>query len=221
MLRGKEKTATAGMRSVSAVPYTISEDDMSSEKEKRNLQIKLLGDVLAGRENDIKAEEQEDDIQALLECMEVLKDSGEAGGFLPIMNFRNNRTAFRLMVPIMGVKGINAFVSGIGPLSKEPFNDMIEAMSANGCEFRFDHFPFELIGTLKGGDYSFGEDACVDLISGLLMALPMAEGDSRIAAAGAENKSEIMDTIEILKEFGIDIDVKSDELTIKGGQKYI
>lgn len=206
---------------VSAVLNKIPEDDMSSEKDKRNLQIKMLGNVLAGKDNNMNIEDQEDDIQALMECMEVLKDSGEAGGFLPIMNFRNNRTAFRLMVPLMGVKGINAFVSGTGPLSKEPFNDIIEAMSEKGCEFRFDHFPFELIGTLKGGDYSFGDDACEDFISGLIMALPMAEEDSTIAVAGADNKSGLMDTIEILKEFGIEINLNGDNLTVKGGQKYI
>ena len=82
------------------------------------------------------------------------KDPGSSG-FLPIINCGENPTALRLLVPVMAALKKEAFVSGTGQLAKTPFNDIIETMEPMGSVFRFDHFPFELSGELRSGDFKF------------------------------------------------------------------
>ncbi|MDO4481700.1 MAG: 3-dehydroquinate synthase [Bacillota bacterium] len=152
-------------------------------------------------------------------CMNKAKDSG---GFLPIINCRENSTALRLLVPVMAALKKEVFVSGTGELAKTPFTDMIEAMEPMGSVFRFDHFPFELSGELRPGEFRFGKDVSEEFLSGLLMALPVLEGDSKIEIEEEPDSFEYADkTIRVLREFGITVERNSCTFVVKGNQKYV
>ena len=201
----------------------------------------LLAAALADRETIFKINDIDEDLETIIDCLRELgavteirsgglckvtpismsKDT-DKGGFLPIINCRENPVALRLLVPVMAALKKEAFVSGTGELAKTPFNDMIEAMEPMGSVFRFDHFPFELSGELRAGEYKFDSNVSIVFLSGLLMALPLVEGDSRITIEGGLESYESIDkTIRVLKEFGVSVEKNEDGFAVKGDQKYI
>ena len=201
----------------------------------------LLAAALADRETIFKINDIDEDLETIIDCLRELgavteirsgglckvtpismsKDT-DKGGFLPIINCRENSVALRLLVPVMAALKKEAFVSGTGELAKTPFNDMIEAMEPMGSVFRFDHFPFELSGELRAGEYKFDSNVSIVFLSGLLMALPLVEGDSRITIEGGLESYESIDkTIRVLKEFGVSVEKNEDGFAVKGDQKYI
>lgn len=201
----------------------------------------LLAAALADRETIFKINDIDEDLETIIDCLRELgavteirsgglckvtpismsKDT-DKGGFLPIINCRENSVALRLLVPVMAALKKEAFVSGTGELAKTPFNDMIEAMEPMGSVFRFDHFPFELSGELRAGEYEFDSNVSIVFLSGLLMALPLVEGDSRITIEGGLESYESIDkTIRVLKEFGVSVEKNEDGFAVKGDQKYI
>jgi len=202
--------------------------------DKTRIQQEMLAAALTDKGAELSFSDVDEDINDMADCLRALDvpvEMGEgrikvgtgivnreAGGFLPILNCGNNSQALRTLVPVMAVLGINAFVSGTGELSKTPFDDMRELMEPGGSEFRFDHFPFELDGKFSGGDYKAGEEYCSELISGLMMALPLADSDSRIEVSEDEYLEK---TAEVMKAFGVDA-VKTDTgYSIAGGQSYV
>ncbi len=146
----------------------------------------------------------------------------EKGDFLPIINCRDNDTAFRILVPVMAASGREVFVSGSGELAKTPFDDVIEVMEPKGSVFRFDHFPFELSGDFTGGRFELPKSVDKKFLSGLLMALPMVKQNSEIVLEeGYEHYDYAEDTMRVLEEFGVRIQRSDNIFIIKGGQKYI
>ncbi|MBE6020783.1 MAG: 3-dehydroquinate synthase [Clostridiales bacterium] len=201
----------------------------------------LLAAALSDRETIFKINNSDADLEIIIGCLRELgaeteirsgglckvtpfsmnKDPGSSG-FLPIINCGENPTALRLLVPVMAALKKEAFVSGTGQLAKTPFNDIIETMEPMGSVFRFDHFPFELSGELRSGDFKFDSSVCEIFLSGLLMALPLLEGDSTVVINGGLGSYEYTDkTIRVLKEFGVSIEKNGDGFAIKGDQKYI
>ena len=228
------------------VMNTGNRNSISGEDEMENLkdapvQRVLLAAALSDRETIFKINGSGEELDTMTGCLRELGAETEirsgnlckvtpicmnkeqdSGGFLPIINCRENSTALRLLVPVMAAMKKEVFVSGTGTLAKTPFNDMIEAMEPMGSVFRFDHFPFELSGELRPGEFRFGKDVSQEFLSGLLMALPILEGDSVIEIEDAPDSYEYIDkTVRVLREFGITVERNTNTFVIKGNQKYI
>ncbi|MDY0138934.1 MAG: 3-phosphoshikimate 1-carboxyvinyltransferase [Candidatus Izemoplasmatales bacterium] len=77
-------------------------------------------------------------------------------------------------------------------------------------------------GEIKAGDYVIPGNVSSQFITGLLFTLPLKDGDSKIIIEGnLESKKYIDMTIEVLKQFGIDIIENQNIYYIKGNQKYL
>ncbi|MEG1441921.1 MAG: 3-phosphoshikimate 1-carboxyvinyltransferase, partial [Oscillospiraceae bacterium] len=77
-------------------------------------------------------------------------------------------------------------------------------------------------GHLKAGVYELPGDVSSQFVTGLMLALPLLEGNSKIVISSPlESKGYVDITIDVLKSFGISIKNKGySEFIIKGGQKY-
>ena len=77
-------------------------------------------------------------------------------------------------------------------------------------------------GVLEGGEFTLRGDVSSQFITGLMFALPLAEGDSRIVLTGKTESIGYIDmTIDVLSKFGIEINKRAEnEFYIKGSQEY-
>jgi len=82
--------------------------------------------------------------------------------------------------------------------------------------------PLTIRGPLKGGACQIDGSLSSQLLSGLLMSLPLADNDSVIKVNNLKSKPYIDMTLKVLRDFGINIANKNYSLfEIPGRQKYI
>lgn len=123
----------------------------------------------------------------------------------------------RLMIPLMAVLGDgNATVSGEGTLTIRPlkgardimgaFGVRLETISGTGQEsFSEVHVPLTISGRLEGGKVTVSGSGGSQLISGLLMALPLLQEDTVIRLTEPKSIPYLFITMDVLKAFGVKI----------------
>lgn len=142
------------------------------------------------------------------------------------INCNESGSTLRFLVPLATLfEGETRFV-GKGKLGQrplEPYQEMFENQS-----LRYEPAPTELLdltieGRLKPGVYEMAGDISSQFITGMLLTLPMLDGESVIKmTTHLESKGYIDLTLTVLKEFGIEInhDKEYKFFKIKGNQSY-
>jgi len=130
-------------------------------------------------------------------------------------------TTLRFLLPLAAALGIEAHFSGEGRLSQRPLADLRQQLSLHGCSFSKESLPFVLNGSLQPGDFHLPGNISSQYISGLLLALPMLEKDSRITLTTPLESAGYVDlTIDVLNQFGVRIHCLPDGYGIPGRQTY-
>ena len=128
----------------------------------------------------------------------------------------------RFILSILAALKVNAFVTGKEGLQKRPLIDLIKVLRENGEYVDSDTLPLNMSGEIKSGEYRINGSISSQYITGLLMALPILSGDSKIVIEGnLVSKSYLDITLEVLRLFKIDIKEETWSYAIKGNQKYI
>lgn len=111
-----------------------------------------------------------------------------------------------------------------GTLLKRSMASLIEALSAAGVAISgTNNFPpLSVEGPLKSGEYKINGETGSQVLSGLLTALPVLNRDSKIIGLNLTSKPYLDLTIQVLKEFGVNIqwNQESDIFTIPGNQVF-
>ena len=151
----------------------------------------------------------------------------------------------RLMIPIVAAlgKGQPIEIDGIGTLPARPLKGASEIMAGFGTVLRplnpapEVHVPLTVQGPLLSGKTSVSGKGGSQLISGLLMALPLLPGDSTLHIHDPKSIPYMFITADVLRRFGIKISSEMEggedfletqdwslctgiTFKIKGGQKY-
>lgn len=179
----------------------------------------------------------------------TIKGRGAAALEPETINAGESGLLARLMIPLMAVLGDgNATVSGDGTLTRRPlkgardimgaFGVRLETISGTGQEsFSEVHVPLTISGKLEGGKVTVSGSGGSQLISGLLMALPLLQEDTVIRLTEPKSIPYLFITMDVLKAFGVKIwcdmeggpefaesqdwnDCTEIVLHIKGGQSY-
>ncbi len=135
---------------------------------------------------------------------------------------RESGSTLRFLIPPALLCGKTCIFYGDAGLMRRPM-DVYEKFCADaGLTFICDGGSIAVKGPLKGGDYEMVGNISSQFISGLLFALPCAEGDSRIKiTTPIESRSYIDMTIAALAVFGVNVSWENDHtLFIPGSQKY-
>jgi 3-phosphoshikimate 1-carboxyvinyltransferase len=146
------------------------------------------------------------------ELKETTLDCGESG------------LAIRMFSPLAALYPGKITVTGSGSLKTRPMFMIRDALEQLGVEFTSNdgYLPLTIKGPLKGGSCEIDGSLSSQLLTGLLMSLPVADGDSDIKVTNLKSKPYIDMTLSILRDFGIEIKNYNYKLfTIKGGQRYI
>ena len=135
---------------------------------------------------------------------------------------RESGSTLRFMIPLAALSGHTTVFYGAGRLMKRPMGVYETIFAEKGLTYIGDGESIVIRGPLKGGEYSLVGNVSSQFISGLIFALPLADGDSVIRiTTPIESRSYIDLTMNAVKEFGIDVKwVDEYTIAIKGNQTY-
>lgn len=140
-------------------------------------------------------------------------DSNESGSTL------------RFLIPIGSISNRKITFTGRGKLVERPLDEYYKIFDEQKISYKNNNgnLPLTLEGCIKPGEYRIKGDISSQFISGLMFVLPLLEGDSTIEIDGVlESKGYVNMTIDVLRQFGVEIINKEDKVfIIKGWQKYI
>jgi 3-phosphoshikimate 1-carboxyvinyltransferase len=148
------------------------------------------------------------------------------GGLSPkgdTLNVGESGLATRMFTPIASLCNSPITVQGRGTLLYRPMTMMIEPLRRLGVEVRDGGgcLPIEVCGPMRGGEIEVDGSVSSQFLTGLLMALPLAEEDTTILVENAVSKPYLDMTIDMASKFGVRIqhnDYK--EFYVEGSQHY-
>lgn len=134
-------------------------------------------------------------------------------------------STLRFLIPIAAALGNETVFMGRGRLIDRPLNIYYELFEKQKFPYQTssNKLPLCLQGKLQAGEYKLRGDVSSQFITGLMFALPLLAGDSKIVLTSElQSKGYIDLTIQTLQAFGIKIGYTADYQTIdiKGGQQY-
>jgi 3-phosphoshikimate 1-carboxyvinyltransferase len=140
------------------------------------------------------------------------------------LNCGESGLAIRLFSPIAALYDAEIIMTGAGSLKKRPMNMIGDALNQLGaeCTSTGGFLPLTIRGPLKGGNCETDGSVSSQLLTGLLMSLPLCNEASTIKVNNLKSKPYIDMTLEVLRDFGIKISNKNYELfDVPGRQKYL
>ena len=169
-------------------------------------------------------------IEALGAKVEQLDESTLSieGGLNPKSNTLHvgeSGLATRLFTPIASLCHQPITIQGEGTLLYRPMEMMIEPLRGLGVTVRDGggYLPIEVQGPIHGGEITVDGSVSSQFITGLLLALPLAEQDTTLHVTKAVSTPYIDMTIDTARRFGVEIMHNEGDYTeffIEGGQKY-
>lgn len=208
---------------------------------------------MAGNRAEVAWTGMPDDIMATKECVERLADavahSGVAAGSGPreavVLNCRESGSTLRFLITLAGALGIDAEFHMAGRLGQRPLGGLTEELARHGMRFwrgadadaarggdgslsddvgtRAAASSLFCSGRLKSGDFRIPGNISSQYITGILMALPILDGDSTLTIGGPLESAGYIDiTEDVLKQFGIKFEKSADGriYRVPGGQAY-
>ncbi|MBR5519641.1 MAG: 3-phosphoshikimate 1-carboxyvinyltransferase [Clostridia bacterium] len=157
-----------------------------------------------------------EDILATIACLRSL-----CGDESPVIDCNESGSTLRFLLPVAMAVAEEAKFIGRGRLPERPLGALQEEMQAHGCEFSAPTLPFTVRGRLQSGTYTLPGNVSSQYVTGLLLALPMLKGDSRIVLTSPlQSVAYVEMTLRTLRQFGICVTETADGYAINGGQRY-
>ncbi len=123
----------------------------------------------------------------------VVLDCGESGSTL------------RFILPVAAAIGQNATIIGAGRLPDRPLGELRTQLEGHGISFSAEKLPFEISGTLRGGEFTLPGNVSSQYITGILLALPLCGGGHIRLTSELESAPYIDITCFVSRMFGVDI----------------
>jgi len=138
---------------------------------------------------------------------------------------RESGLCMRMFAPIVALLDTPVCITGEGSLQHRPMQMIDEALSQLGASCKpapdTDNMTWRIEGPLKGGKLLIDGHETSQLLSGLLMALPLVFTDSEIYVKNLAGRGYVDMTIQLLRQFDVVINKQSDEYyKIRGRQCY-
>ena len=157
-------------------------------------------------------------------ALEIVGNDGRVVPKDKYVQCNESGSTIRFLIPI-GITNENELIfDGKGKLVDRPLDSYYRIFSKQGIFYKNENgkLPLTVSGKLKAGNYEIDGNISSQFITGLLYALPLLDGDSKLTInKNLESKGYIDLTLEILKLAGIEIvnnDYKS--FDIRGNQIY-
>ncbi len=216
------------------VPNTIQIEGVHAPASKSYAQRGIVAAMLSNKNVELLNTGKSADVLHILQAIQDLgssiltKENGVEiiGGVRPPKNQINcgeSGLGSRLIISIASLFNSKIEIKGEGSLLNRPMNEFADIFNQLDINFQLENgrLPIVLEGGLTGAEISIDGSLSSQYLSGLLMALPLANGDSLINVKNLKSRPYIDMTISLLKDFGISIENRDyKEFRIKGNQKY-
>lgn len=162
------------------------------------------------------------DIQATQECVAALKSGqpAQADG-LPLLDCGESGSTLRFLIPVaLAVRGGGHF-TGRGRLMERPQGPYIRLFEEKRILWNQEGAYLTVAGQLEPGVYALPGNVSSQFITGLLYALPLLSGDSRIVLTTLlESRGYVDMTLDMLRRFDIKVEEQEDGFLVPGNQTY-
>lgn len=172
---------------------------------------------------------ESNDISATLACLSAFGSSfirtgntvtfGEMGEGNPIFPCDESGTTLRFLVPLAATKFPEAHFFGSQRLISRGIDEYRHCLKS----VRFQMKENEIIthGKLVPGNYEIHGDQSSQYISGMLLALPLLDGDSKLRIVGPlASEPYVRMTLQAMEAFGVRVQRTPTSFLISGNQKY-
>lgn len=164
------------------------------------------------------------EIERFESALDIVGNSGKIVPKDKYVQCNESGSTIRFLIPIGITRENELIFDGKGKLVDRPLDSYYRIFDKQGLKYETTggKLPLTVNGKLKPGNYEIDGNISSQFITGLLYALPLLEGDSKLTInKNLESKGYIDLTLEILKLAGIEIvnnDYKS--FDIRGNQTY-
>ena len=130
----------------------------------------------------------------------------------------------RMFTPIAALQDKEVTLSASGSLRVRPMG-MVEELGVLGVSCKTDrgHGSITVRGPMKGGHVKVDASVSSQLLTGLLMALPLCEKNSLISVSELKSAPYVLMTVELLRYFGVSVhhDEHLQKFLVSGNQRYV
>ncbi|MEZ7877215.1 MAG: hypothetical protein QMB91_00605, partial [Flavobacteriales bacterium] len=121
------------------------------------------------------------------------------------LNAGESGLAARMFAPIAALANTSILLTGKGTLLSRPIEMVTDGLQKLGVSIAEAHtLPLEIEGPLVGGEIHLDGSVSSQFLTGLLLALPYAEKDSKVTVKGITSRPYIDMTLEVLRTFDLD-----------------
>lgn len=143
----------------------------------------------------------------------VTLDCGESGSTL------------RFLIPVAAALGLTCTITGRGRLPYRPLDAYLRELPNKGVSIQPEQpdavLPLHMSGKLQSGVFRLEGNVSSQYLTGLLLALPLLEGDSRLELTTPLESAPYVDmTAELLRQAGIHTAKTPSGYSIPGGGSY-
>ena len=222
------------MSSVTVYPGRL-EGTLTPPPSKSAAHRAILGAALCKGISTISPIALSDDISATLEAIQALGAVASLDGDTLTVDGSNtfsrrdavidcleSGSTLRFLIPVAAAGGVTAKFVGRGRLPERPIGIYLDCLPPCGVQCSTKGgLPLHIGGKLQPGTFSFPGDISSQFITGLLYALPLLDGESRIVlTTPLQSAGYVEMTLHVLSQFGITVECLPDEYRIPGGQHY-
>lgn len=178
-----------------------------------------------------------DDINRTIACCEafgatiekyenyLIIDGSNVRRLKDMVNVGESGSTIRFMIPILLTNSMPMEFIGENNLVNRPLDSYYKIFDEQGISYTHpsnEYLPLKTKGGLKSGEFSILGNVSSQFITGLLFALPLLNGDSKINIVGKlESKAYIDLTLDILSLYNIEVvNNNYESFYIKGNQEY-
>ena len=176
-----------------------------------------------------------DDTRSALQCIETLgarvrrvdpTSLSIEGGLSPkgcVLNVGESGLSTRLFTPVASLCPTPVTIEGRGSLLRRPMQMMFEPLRRLGVRVRDNggFLPIEVCGPIQGGEAEVDGSVSSQFITGLLLALPLLDGESRLRAESPIQSRPYIDmTLDSMKRHGVSVTQGKNEFII-APQRYL
>ncbi len=141
-----------------------------------------------------------------------------------IIDVKNSGTTIRIMSAISALCNGEIVLTGDESIQKRPIQPLLDALNslgANAVSLNKGNPPVKISGKLKGGEAALNGISS-QFLSALLIACPLAEGNTKLKVSGLKSRPYVNLTLEHLKSAGAIIEHEDDfgSFTINGKQNF-
>lgn len=140
------------------------------------------------------------------------------------INIGESGLSTRLFTPIAALCHEPITITGHGSIMRRPMELMIKPLQDLGVKVSSNngYLPITVCGPLRGGrTVEVDGSLSSQFLTGLLMVLPLADGDTTLIVTNLQSKPYIDITLSVLRDFGVEVlHTSYEKFYISGNQRY-